>query len=38
MPLRSTKESDMDREKAAGGITAGLMLIGIGVLAFTDGW
>lgn len=28
----------MDREKTAGGITAGLMLIGIGVLAFTDGW
>lgn len=28
----------MQREKAAGGITAGLMLIGIGVLAFTDRW
>jgi hypothetical protein len=28
----------MQREKAAGGITAGLMLIGIGVLAFTDSW
>ncbi len=28
----------MQREKAAGGITAGLMLIGIGVLAFTASW
>jgi hypothetical protein len=28
----------MDREKTAGGITGGLMLIGIGVLAFTGGW
>lgn len=28
----------MDREKTAGGITAGLILIGIGVLAFTGGW
>lgn len=28
----------MGKEKTAGGITAGLILIGIGVLAFTDGW
>jgi len=28
----------MNKEKAAGGITAGLILIGIGVLALTDRW
>jgi len=28
----------MGKEKTAGGITAGLILIGIGVLAFTDEW
>ena len=28
----------MGKEKTAGGITAGLILIGIGILAFTDGW